>query len=131
MTFEERVLAAKAKFEEAVDDLLDLVATSPSAAADVMQILNPGPPLEGVVREEHSHRHVLHYEGGETQTFDFPLPYAWGFQRRRVAHEKNDDPDVLVIKGGVNVLVALEPEDEAANERLRRKARSRPRGGTA
>lgn len=120
MTLEERVLAAKAKLDEACDELLELVSENPGAAADIAQLLNPNAEL-GSVRVEHFYRNVAYDDNGAAYPIDTPLNYVYGVDRRRVEHDTEND--VLVSRGSVFMILALEPEDEKASNELRAVAR--------
>jgi hypothetical protein len=122
VTFRERVLAAKAKIDEAADELLELVAQSPGAAADVMQILNPRAATVPAVESRDFFKSTLLQDGVEISSDEFELtPYSHGFERRKIVREES--PDTLLVRAGVLMLVALYPEDEAESERLRERAR--------
>ena len=130
MTFEKRVLAAKAKLNEAAIELLELVSQSPSAAGDICQILNPSRPatpnpdrqaIPGVECREFWRSQII--RDGVTEADDELelTPYSYVFEHRKI--DREDNPDVLIIKGGVFLALSLYPEDEVYSEKMRRLSR--------
>jgi hypothetical protein len=120
VNFEERVLAAKAKIDEACEELLELVCTSPSAASDICQILNPGARHLPSVKMREFYRTEVSEDGVEgLQTHEIELtPFMYGFERREIDHERHNN--ALIVKGGVRLLLSLSPEDEMWSQRIRR-----------
>ena len=122
MTFEERVLAAKVKLDEAVGDLLDMVVERPGAAPDICQILNPGQRTAPGMECRDFFRSQVFRDGVEKADDELELtPYSHVFERRHI--DREEDPDVLLVKGSVMLILSLTPEDEAESDRYRQLAR--------
>ena len=112
MKFEQRVLAAKAKLDEAADELLELLAESPSVAGDIMQVLNPTATTIVPIESREFLKSQLFQDGIETACDEIELsPYSYMFERRKIDHDKGRD--VVSVKGGVMLILALYPQDEA------------------
>ena len=118
MDFEQRVLAAKAKLDEAADELLELVAASPSAAGDILQVLNPRATSASSVESRDFLKSQLFRDGVETVCDELELsPYSYMFERRKIVREES--PDTLPVRAGVMMVVALYPENEIESGRQR------------
>lgn len=117
MTFEEKVLAIKAKFQEAADELLALVSESPSAVSDILQVVHPNSPSD--IKAEHVVERTLFIPDRSPSTERIGIPYVFlDFEKQDVRHETSP-VETLIPKGQVFVMVGIKPENEKRSQALR------------
>lgn len=120
MTFEERVLAVKAKFQEAADELLELASQSPSAVSDIMQVAWPDSRVGWSIRRVVET--TITAPDGQMAGDRFEVPNLFvDFDRRRTRHEKHP-VDVIVPEARVVVSVGVWPENEKRSDAFRQLA---------
>ena len=121
MTLEERVLAIKAKFEEATDELLDLASEGPDRFSEAMKLVG-APSVRAPQVSGHSELVTRLWVDGEEQPVErLPLPWTGRFLeigRREIRHER-EPVDVLIPAGEVFVLVNVWPENQARTRAFR------------
>lgn len=118
MNLEERVLAIKAKFQEAANELLDLVSESPSAVGDIMQIAAPQERKSDVTVRRIVETCITRGDATYGDRFEIPNVFM-EFSRRHVRHE-TDPVDVLVPSGEVYLSVGIWPENEIRTDAIRK-----------
>jgi len=117
MTFEERVLAVQAKFEEATNELLELVSQTPDAVSKIRRVLNPNAdsPQDFEMRQEF----VTEVLGEGAPALDRRALPVDGMFLSLNCQKIRDEKSYLIPSGEVWVHVQMWPEDEGYSELLR------------
>lgn len=118
MTFEERVLAIKAKFQEAADELLELVSENPGAVSDIMQVAVPQRQKPNVKVRRLIETSCTGPDGSRWGD-RFEVPNTFMELERRKVRRETDPVDVLVPEGRVYLSVGIWPENELMTQAYR------------
>jgi hypothetical protein len=105
VTFQKRVEAIRAKFQDAVDELLDLMTEHPNSLQPIMTALNPNAYQPGM-----THKNVWHTEAvlsdGHKLEDTVEMDHVFAMESQRIEHE-DDEP---VLRGSVLMILSLELE---------------------
>jgi len=119
VNLEERVNAIKAKFEEATQELLDLVSEHPSQLSDIMQLAHPNMKKRSPIAVRRVIESTLSAPPDCELLERFEVRNVF-FEAQPLSFRHELDPvDVIIPQGEVYILVAMQPENEKRSELLR------------